>query len=228
MRTSCWLVSAGVLFGFSSLTLQAQKADLPQTTMLTPGKLLVSEDLNQPFGKEWFGNPGKWEVVDGVLRGSERTEDMHGAVRRRTVKFDHGVVQFQFRLEGAKVTTLSMNAEKGHICRVKINTDGFSVVRDADKVKKDKPVVLDEVKMKIDPKVWHTMVVEMSGKDMLAKLDGKSIAFGSNDGLVATKHSVGFTVQGDSVSFKNLRVYEGTQMKSWEETKVKLNTERKK
>ncbi len=204
----------------------AQK-DAPPTLMLQPGKLLVGEDLNQPFGKEWFGKPGKWEVIDGVTRGSERSEDMHGAVRRRNVRFEHAIVQFQLRLEGAKLTTLSMNAEKGHVCRVKISTDGFSVVRDADKAKNEKPIVLDKRDIKIEPKVWHTLVVEMSGKDMLARLDGKEIAFGTHDGLLAPKASVGFTVQGESVSFKNLRVYEGTPLKSWDQTRAKLRAERK-
>src|SRR5262245_18272503 len=98
--------------------------DAPQTLMLTPGKLLVDEPLNKPFGKEWFAKPGQWEGVDGVMRGSERTEDMHAAVRRREVKFTSAVVQFQFRFDGASAMSLSMNAEKGHVCRVRV-TPGF-------------------------------------------------------------------------------------------------------
>src|ERR1043165_7619232 len=151
MRPCCFLLMAGLLVSFP-LYADAPK-DVPATVMLQPGKLLVSEDLNQPFGKEWFGNPGKWEVVDGVMRGAERSEDMHAAVRRRNVKFTSAVVQFQFRLEGAKQMSLSMNGEKGHVCRVKINTESFSVVRDADKVAKEKPVVLEEIKVSIEPKV---------------------------------------------------------------------------
>lgn len=200
----------------------------PQTLMLSPGKLLVDEPLNQPLGKEWFAKPGKWEFVDGVLRGSERSEDMHGAVRRRNVKFTSAIVQFQFRFDGAKAMSLSMNAEKGHVCRVRITPDGFTVQRDKDKEKNEKPVVLDSVKVKIEPKAWHTMVVEMSGKDMLAKLDGAAFAMGSHDGIAFPKASVGFTVQGESMSFKDLRVYEGTPLKTWESTKMKLAAERKK
>lgn len=222
-----WFVPmAAFLLGFPAFA--GAPKDAPQTLMLTPGKLLVSEDLDKPFGKDWFGAPGKWEIVDGVTRGSQRTEDMHAAVRRRTVKFDSAVVQFQFRLEGAKFISLSMNAEKGHVCRVRIDPEGFTVIRDKDKAKNEKFPPLDEVKVKIDSKVWHTMVVEMAGKDMLARLDGKTVGFGSNDGLTTTKHSVGFTVSGESVSFKNLRVYEGTPMKSWDETRAKLVAERKK
>lgn len=226
MRTCYFLALSAALMSFP-LHAGAPK-DAPQTLMLQPTKLLVDEDLSKPFGKDWFGKPGKWDIVDGVTRGSERTEDMHGAVRRRNVKFDHAIVFFQFRLEGAKAMSLSMNAEKGHVCRVRVTPDGFNVQRDKDKKKNEKPVVLDKRDVKIEPKIWHSMVVEMSGKDMLARLDGKEIAFGSHDGLVTTKHSVGFTVQGDGVSFKNLRVYEGTPMSSWSETKAKLVSGRKK
>jgi hypothetical protein len=206
----------------------AQPKDAPPTLMLTPTKLLVSEDLNQPFGKEWFAKPGKWEVVDGAMRGSERTEDMHGAVRRREVRFTSAVVQFSFRLDGAKAISLSMNAEKGHVCRVRILETGFTVQRDKDKEQNEKPIVLDKYDVKITPKEWHTMIVEMSGKDMLAKLDGKHVAFGSHDGLTTPKASVGFTVQGASASFKSLCVYEGTLAKAWELQRAKLLEQRKK
>jgi hypothetical protein len=138
------------------------------------------------------------------------------------------VVQFSFKFDGATAMSLSMNAEKGHVCRVRVTPAGFNVQRDKDKEKNEKPVVLDYRSVKIAPKEWHTLVVEMSGKDMLARLDGKETAFGSHDGLAALKGSVGFTVQGESVSFKNLRVFEGTQLASWNETKAKLAAERKK
>jgi hypothetical protein len=226
MRTSFFLAAAFIVV-VTTIHAGGPK-NAPPTLMLTPGKLLVDEPLNKPFGKEWFAKPGKWEVIDGVTRGSERTEDMHAAVRRREVKFSSAVVQYQFKFDGATAMSLSMNAEKGHVCRVRVTTTGFSVIRDKDKEKNEKPAVLDQRNVKIAPKEWHSMVVEMNGKDMLARLDGKDIAFGSHDGLTMLKASVGFTVQGESVSFKNLRVYEGTPTKSWAETKAKLIAERKK
>lgn len=226
MRKLSFAPMAAVLLALPAVA-QTPK-DAPQTVMLTPGKLLVSEDLDKPFSPDWFGKPGKWEVVDGATRGAERTEDMHAAVRRRTVKFDSAIVQFQFRLDGATAMSLSMNAEKGHVCRVRVTPDGFTLIRDKDKVKNEKFGPLDEVKVKIEPKVWHTMVVEMAGKDMLVRLDGKSLGFGTQDGLTTTKHSVGFTVTGESVSYKNLRVYDGTLTKDWDVMRAKLVAERKK
>lgn len=223
------LFFAAPAFLLMTWTLDAgARNDLPAAVMLQPGKLLVSEDLKQPFGKEWFGNPGKWEVIDGVMHGSERTSDMHGAVRRREVKFPSAVVQFSFKLQGATAMSLSMNAEKGHVCRVRVTPSGFSVVRDKDKKKNEKAAILDSCTVKIAPNEWHTMIVEMHGKEMVAHLDGKHFAFGSHDGLNVPKANVGFTVAGESVAFKNLRVYEGTPLKTWEDTKAKLLASRKK
>jgi hypothetical protein len=190
--------------------------------MLQPGKLLVSDDLTQPLSKDWLDGKGKWVIVDGVLRGSELASDMHGAVKRRPVAFDSAGSQYSFKLEGAKMTTLSINAVKGHLCRVRITSDGFSVQRDADKKKMEKPVVLYTCKVSINPNEWHTLVLELHDKEMIACLDGKYIAYGMHDGIAAPKANIGLTVAGESVSFKNFRVYEGTLLKTWEATKTKL------
>ncbi len=124
------------------------------------------------------------------------------------------------------MASLSMNADQGHVCRVRFNPAGFTVIKD--KNNDGKPAELDTCKVEIKPGEWHTMVVEMNGKEMLARLDGKQVAFGSHDGLATPKASVGFTVKGDSVSFKNLRVYEGTLAKGWDAQKAKLLESRKK
>jgi hypothetical protein len=202
--------------------------DAPATLMLTPGKLLVSEDLKQPFAKDWFADKGKWEVVDGVMRASELSSDEHAAVRRKPVSFKSAIVQFGFKLDGATMASLSMNAERGHVCRVRFTPTGFTVIKDKDKSNNDKPAELDTCKVAIKSGEWHTFVVEMSGKEMLARLDGQHVAFGANDALTTPKASVGFTVKGDSASFKNLRVYEGTVAKDWEMQKAKLLEARKK
>src|SRR5207249_1307128 len=111
MRTFCFMIAAAALPSFTSLTLQAQTS-APPTLMLQPGKLLVNEDLSQPLGKEWFGKPGTWKIEDGVLRGAQLASDMHAGVRRREVKFTSAIVAFQFRFDGAKLMSLSMNGDK--------------------------------------------------------------------------------------------------------------------
>jgi hypothetical protein len=194
----------------------------PKTLMTVPGKLLYSEDFTRPISKDWRLGKGKWEIVYGVLRGSELASDMHGAVIRYPLAFDSIVIQYSFRLDGAKQTTLSINAEKGHISRVLVQPTGLSVKKDADKKKKDKGIVLGKVDTPISPGAWHTLVVELQGKEILANLDDKHIAYGSHEGIDRKKANFGFTVAGASASFKNLRVWEGRPNPAWETTRAKL------
>src|ERR1019366_3025094 len=126
MRTFSYLAVA--LFLATPLHASAQTA--PTTWMLTPGKTLLTDDLSQPFSKDWIDGKGKWTVVDGAIRGAELASDEHGAVKRRPVKFDSAVIAVSFKLEGAKNISVSINANKGHMCRVQITPEGFTALRD--------------------------------------------------------------------------------------------------
>ncbi len=199
-----------------------------KTLMTEPGKVLHREDLSQTAGKGWTKAKGKWEVVDGGLRGAELKSDMHGAVMRLPQAFTSAVIQYDFRLEGAKQTSLSINATKGHLCRVVINAEGFQVQKDKSKtIADDKPAVLDRCKVAITPKEWHTLTVELRGKEMLATLNGKHIAFGAHDGIDAPKANIGLTVAGESVSFRNFTIWEAEANPAWESTRARLLETRK-
>ena len=213
----------------ASVPLQAGgPKDAPVTWMLTPGKTLVSDDLSQPFGKGWIDGKGKWEVVDGAMRGAELKSDEHGAVKRRLVKFDSAVIAFAFKLEGAKTISVSLNANKGHLCRVQITPTGLTAIRDKDKKTGEKRVVLDSCKVTVASNEWHTMVVEIHGKELLVRMDNKHVAYGEHKEIAAAKANVGLTVAGESASFKNFRVYDGTPASGWESQKAKLLEARKK
>jgi hypothetical protein len=167
--------------------------------------------------------------VDGAIRGSELKADMHGAVTRHAMPFRNVVLQYAFKLEGARQTTLSINLAKGHLCRVLINPSGFTVRKDDSDKKSgpDKAVILETRNVPIKPGAWHTLVIELHGKEMLASLDGKEVAFGEHPALDVDKANFGLTVAGESVSFKDLRVWEALPNKTWETTKAKLTAARK-
>lgn len=223
MRCLCVLVAVVLMHGAG----QAGEAKPPATLMTETVKLLHREDFDRPPVKQWKTAKGKWEIVDGVWRGAELKSDMHGAVTRYPLAFDSIVIEYSFKLDGAKTTTLSINADKGHISRVLVQPTGFSVKRDADKAKGDKGVVLQRIETAISPGAWHTLVVELQGKEIVATLDGKQVAYGMDPGLDRKKANFGFTVAGESVSFKNLRVWEARPNKGWEATRAKLAADKK-
>lgn len=199
-----------------------------ETVMCERGKIVLSDDLDKPLGKTWKAAKGKWELVAGSIQGSELAADMHGAVTRTNLSLRNAVIQYSFKLQGAKTTSLSINDAKGHNSRVIITPTGFSARKDDhDHEGPDKAAVLQAVKTPIAEGEWHTLVVEIQGPDFLARLDGKEIAFGSHDAINVDKSNLGLTVAGESVSFKNLRIWEATAKSDWPATKAKLTAKAK-
>jgi hypothetical protein len=195
----------------------------PQTYMVERGKGMVADEFKQKPASPWKVGKGRWEIIDGRLRGSELKADMHGATLRRDVSFKNAVIQYSFRLDGARQTSLSINGTKGHLCRVVITPNGFTVQKDStDHGATNKAEVLERKAVAIKPGVWHTLVVELNGKEMLACLDGEHVAYGSHDAIANAKGNVGLTVAGDGCSFKDFVMCEAEPKSGWEETKAKL------
>lgn len=201
----------------------AQPAPEMKTHMAERGKLLLADDFSQPPGKDWRSAKGKWEIVNGALQGTELKSDNHGAVTRHALPLHNVIIQYSFKLDGARQTTLSINDAKGHCCRLLVNASGFSIQKDShDHNMKDKAVVLAKRSLPLKPGEWHTVVLEIQGKEMLACLDGTTLAYGEHEAIDVDKTNFGLTVAGESVSFKDLRVWGGMPKKDWDATKTKL------
>jgi hypothetical protein len=203
----------------------------PVTQMLVPGKLILDEPFTAALGKEWKAAKGEWKPVDGALRGAEVAADMHGAVARRDLSTKDTVIAVAFKLDGAKVVSLSFNGAKGHISRVRVTPTGVSVQKDDQDGKNgpDKGAVLDTASVTIKPGEWHQLVVELRGPDILATLDGKHTAFGTHEAIAKDRTNLGLTVAGETASWKGLKVWEASgPAKDWDETKKKLLAAKKK
>lgn len=219
-----FLVSSALTF----IALAAEPTPDAPTLMTERGKLLFQDDFSKPLSAEWRTAKGKWEVVDGAIRGAELKEDMHGAVTRRSLPLQNAIIQYSFKLDGTKQTSLSINDAGGHLCRVLINATGFSVRKDDhDHTGPDKAVLLEARTTPIKPGEWHTVVVEMYGSEMLARIDGREVAFGSHDAIAGSKTNFGLTVAGEFASFKDFRIWEALPSKGWEAKKAELIKARK-
>ena len=219
MRLTCALMISGILT-IVGLGISAETPADSNTKMVTIDKAVLEDSLIKGFGDGWKTAKGKWDNVDGSIKGSEVKADMHGAVSRHDANFSDGVVSFNFKLEGAKGISLSLNATKGHICRVAIKSSGFSVVKDSqDKKAGDKAMVLASNDIEIKAGEWHSMVLELHGPHMLATLDGETTILGTHPAVEKPKANIGFTVSGESASFRDLKVSSGSLSKNWDKTK---------
>jgi hypothetical protein len=222
-RRFCLSAFAAVVGSFGLAVHAADSAAEPKTLLAERGKLLFSDDLNAKPAAEWRVAKGKWEASDGALHGEELAADKHPGVVRHALKFKDVVIQYSFKLDGAKQTTFSINDEKEHVARVLIRPNGFTVQKDDhDHDGPDKAVVFKAIQAPIKEGEWHTMVIEILGQEMLGSLDGKKVGFGSHELIGTEKANFGFTVNGQSVAVKNLRIWEALPNKSWAETKAKL------
>jgi hypothetical protein len=222
MRFICVLLISG-LFTMVGFSISVESTPDSNTKMVTIDKTVLEDSLIKGFGDGWKTTKGKWDNVDGSIKGSEIKTDMHGAVSRHDASFNDGVVSFNFKLEGAKGISLSLNGTKGHICRVAIKPAGFSVVKDSqDKKAGDKSMVLASSDIVIKAGEWHSMVLELQGPNMLATLDGKTTILGTHQAVEKPKANLGFTVSGESASFRDLKVSSGSLSKSWDKTKNAL------
>jgi hypothetical protein len=193
-----------------------------KTIMTKPGRLVFAEALDQPLGKDWKVAKGEWKVADGAMQVRELKAVMHGGAARRALPLANFIAQYDVKIDGAKMTTLSVNCAKGHCCRVLLSPTSLTVQKDShDRNRTDKSAVLDRQSIQVAPG-WHTLTIEIHGPEILASLDGKTVAYGSHPSVADVKANIGLTVAGESVSFKNLQVWETQPNSDWEANKAKL------
>jgi hypothetical protein len=175
------------------------------------GKLAVSQDFAKAVEPGWRVGKGDWKIVDGAWQGAEIPADMHGAVARYNLEFTDAVIEFDFRLDGAKSISLTINDKKEHVCRLSIRPTGFIVTKDDhDHAGPDERVVLADEKTELKPGAWYHARVEIVGPRMTAQVGDASKPVkpigGEHELISVKKANLGFTVAGQTASFRNLRV----------------------
>jgi hypothetical protein len=218
------------LLALTALTVAGAQSLEPQTLMTTRGETLLEDNLSA-ISNDWKAGKGTWKMVDGALQGSELTAQKHVATYRRSLLFQDAVIQFQFKLDGAKQITLSINDATGHLARVLVQANGFQARKDDhDHAGEDRAVMFNDVKTPLEADRWYGMMIELHGQEMLARLTGDAneavaqmkVSLGTQAALAGPKANIGLTVSGSSASFKNLKVFKATQNPAWASTKGTL------
>ena len=107
------------LLATSTLLLSVAAAD-DAPLLAIPGEALFQSAFDAPLGDSWKAAKGEWIIADGSLKGSELEADKHGAVNRYTTQLTDFIIEAEFKLDGARAISLSINAVKDHMARIAI------------------------------------------------------------------------------------------------------------
>jgi hypothetical protein len=174
-RAALSAFSAGLLF-----SLPAFAASL-EPTLGKKGPLLLEEKFDGatiPAG--WTKNTGKISVADGALHVSQLASDNHIGAFRKAVPVKDCVVQLDFKFSGATMFHLGFDPapgelkKKGHLFALAITPAGWTLTENVDKADpKSKNVVHAKAATKFEPGQWFTLMLEMKGNDVVARVEGK-------------------------------------------------------
>lgn len=188
------------------------------TSMIKPGKELLNDKMATGLNSTWKKLKGSWDPAEGGgIKGAELKADEHGAVIKHDVKFNVAHISLAFKLDGAKQVSVSLNGAKGHVCRMAMSEAGIVLSKDDQDGKNgpDTRKVLANSKDKIEKGKWHTIVLELQNGEMLATFNGEKQLFGEHVDNNKPITSIGLTCAGESVSFKDFIVREGTVQDDW-------------
>jgi hypothetical protein len=118
-------------------------------------------------------------------------------------------MQLSFKLDGAKALALSYNHAAGHLFRINIHPDGFTISKDPDK--KDESIrggVLGKAEAKFEKGQWYTILVEVKGDKVAVQTDNGAKAEGSDPRLAMDKINYRFVTTGESVQLDDLKITE--------------------
>jgi hypothetical protein len=201
-------------------------AEAPATLLAQPDKELVADALTKDAAAaQWKIAKGKWERTPEGIRVEELPADNHGAAGRVNTKLQDFIAAFEFRLDGAKSVSLSINDAKEHVARVGITPTSLRIQKDDhDHAGPDKAVIFLHQAHAFEAGTWHRVVLEMVGDTMVATIDGKISGFGRDELFKAEKANPGFTCGGQSATFRNLVIWsaKAEPKASWKEASAQI------
>lgn len=178
------------------------------------------------------GKSGQWKLADGCFTGIESPAANHPATASFGFQFTDAIIQCEVRLndvpdEGRKYRSLFVKATdvKDYVIALSIGPGGlFLTPYDADRInpatKQREKGAVSRVPAQVKLNVWHTVVLEIKGNEVVGTLDGKSTTL-SNPLISVAKHSI-MLGAGTEASFRHLRVWEALPNPDWTEAKAAL------
>ncbi len=183
------------------------------------GKLLLEEKFEgDALPKGWSKNFGALGVSGGALRAGQQASDNHAAAFRRPLPLRDCAIQIDFKFAGATTFHLGFDPaagelkKQGHLFSLVVTPEQWSILEHVDKADpKSKNNVLARGAVTFPRDAWHTLMLEVKGDQVVARVDGREALRASAKDFRVKKPGLVFRVMGkDGVAmlFDNVRVWE--------------------
>jgi hypothetical protein len=183
------------------------------------GALLLEEKFDgAALPKGWVKNTGELAVRDGVLHASELPAQNHVGAFRKALPLQDALVQLEFKLEGATTLHLGFDPapgqlkKQGHLFSVIITENAWTLTEHNDKADPaSKNVVHAKGATSFPRGQWFTLLLEMKGNDVVARIEGKEPLRATAKDFHVKKPGLVFRAggkAGQEVLIDNVKVWE--------------------
>lgn len=195
----------------------------PKTWMCKKGELLWEEKFEgAALPKDWHKGQGSWTVESGSLKGAEQPADKHHAYTSRKITEPNAVIQFAFKLDGARWLGGFFDG-KEHVAALMIAADSFNIKRMSGIGPTSKSTEIDSTRMKLNDGAWHTVVWEIYGDELVATIDDQQLVLARAEGLSTDrKHLELNTAGGPSALFKDVKVWKAELDSRWPQKRAQI------
>ena len=206
----------------------------PKVWMSLRAALLWEETFaGGAWNKEWNKYKGNYIVEKDQLKVGELAGDGHLPTMTRNFKESNVVIQFAFKFEGAKwlgvqLDDASNDAKKEHVAQLTIQPDSFRIEKMTGFAGTTKNMVVDQKKMKFEPGVWHTIVWEILGDEMVATIDDQEMVLAKIDGLTPARTRLQLVSSGDWAWYDEIKVWKAETDPKWPKKRAALLEQMKK
>jgi hypothetical protein len=192
--------------------------------MCKKGKLIFEDAFTKgEISKAWNKYKGNWQPDGDTIKVQEVAADAHHPAMSHNVGAKDVIVQAKFKFDGAKWMGLSLD-NKEHVARCIITPTGFKVVKMSGIGGTTKGVDVDERKFKFETGKWYTMLWEVRGSEMIARIDDLTFCFGDGPGVETEKLRFELISGGEWAGWDDVKVWEAEENPDWKMTKAKLQS----
>ena len=195
----------------------------PKNWMCKKGELLWEEKWEgRELSKDWYKGKGNWMVDSGTLKGAELPADAHHAYSSRKVTEANAIIQFSFKLDGAKWMGGFFDG-KEHVSALSLNPDLFSIRKMSGIGPTSKSTEIDSTRMKLSDGAWHTVVWEIYGDEMVAVVDDQQMVLAKADGLSSDRSHLELNTGGGQWAlWKDVKVWKAELDEKWPQKRAMI------